>query len=224
MQDANNKSWFVIIFLLTTTTSVDALTPSPKNPPPASISKQVGTLKVEFDLVRVVTPYRVVNANNPSTWRAYFPTCPQGSHYVSGVNPNLWPLDQGTYYAYCKCICFNQCSQLPGVTSTGGKAPLYTATVTCATNVQGWFNANLFSAGGGISEPPVNYTPAPHQYHYCQSGNCQTNPLPSELGVSVPTGGYANTTTVNFEACAVAYANNNCVAPDPAAIGEQTAF
>ena len=226
MLDAKKNKLLPLIITSLLFVTAHAETPSKKKSPPVpvSISKQVGSVKVQFDLVRVVVPNRIVNANNPPTWRAYFPICPQGTHYVSGVRPNLLPLDQGTYYAYCKCICFNQCGQLPGVTSTGGKAPLYTAKVTCETNVQGWFNSNLFTSARNLSGRPINFTPTPHQYFYCQSGNCHTNPLPSELGVSVPVGGYANTDSVNFEACTVAYKNNQCVAPDPSALGKQTIY
>lgn len=194
-----------------------AANPKQKTPPPTSINKQVGVIQVQFDLVRVVVPNRIVNANNPTTWRAYLPTCPPGSQYVSGVQPNLLPLDQAPRFAYCNCVCLNQCSQLPGVSSTGGKIPLYTARVTCAATIQGWFDSNFIKNQSTLSK-------IPHRFTYCQFGNCETHPLPAELHYTVPTGGYANTQQINFQACMNAYVNHQCALPDPSAIGKQTVF
>jgi hypothetical protein len=176
--------------------------------PTPSVTKQVGMVPVQFDVVRVETPIRIPNTDNPISSRAYLPSCPPGSNYVSGVNPNLIELDSGPNYSYCNCICKGICNGVAGITSPGGKNPIYTATVTCSATVQGWFDSTIFS------KPETNLAATPHRYYYCQSGNCTTHPLPANLNFSVPTGGYTNTTQIDFVSCAFA-ANNNCGAPDP---------
>jgi len=173
--------------------------------------RQFGAVDVLFDMKRVVIPYPVTQANNPPTWRAYLPSCPPGAKYINGVNPNLLELDQSPNYYYCLCICQGQCSNLPGVTSTGGKLPIYSAYATCTTKAEGLFTNSVFAM-----------TPThPHEYYYCQSGNCATHPLPAEFDVSVPTGGYENTVKVDFLACNIAYIRG-CGAPDGSAMSKQT--
>lgn len=188
--------------------------------PTFNILNQTGTLHIQFDLNRVVIPNRIVNADNPTTWRAFFPTCPPGSHYVSGVNSHLVELDQPPNFFYCKCICLNQCNGLAGVSSTAGKIPQYTATVTCAADVKGWFDKDLFPQNQKTGFLSTN----PHEFYYCQNGNCQTHPFPGTIAYTVPTGGYANTTYVDFQACTIAYKNNFCGSPNYSAIGKRTIY
>lgn len=178
------------------------------------IAKQVGTIQVLFDVTRVIAPALISNTKNPISARAFLPVCPPGSNYVSGVNPNIIELDQYPLYSYCNCICKGNCSGLTGITSQGGRQPIYTATVTCSARVQGWFDSNVFTQS---STTLPNVTQA-HQYYYCQAGNCGTNPLPASLAYSVPIGGYANTTKIDFQACGT-LANNICGAPDPSSPG-----
>lgn len=186
-----------------------------KNNSPA-IAKQVGTIQVLFDVNRVIAPTLITNTKNPISARAFLPVCPPGSSYVSGVNPNIVELDQAPLYSYCNCICKGNCSGLTGITSQGGRQPIYTATVTCSARVQGWFDSSVFNHSDTHSILP-NVTQQ-HEYYYCQAGNCGTNPLPASLGYSVPIGGYANTTKIDFQACGT-LANNICGAPDPSSPG-----
>ena len=174
----------------------------PETTKPILPTKEVSTIQVLFDVKRVVYPNLITNTTNPVSSRAFLPKCPPGSTYVSGVNPNLIELDQAPLYSYCNCMCKGNCNNLPGVTSTGGRQPIYTATVTCATKVQGWFDPTLLAQ-----------TNIPHKYYYCQAGNCVTNPLPAALGYSVPVGGYTNTTKIDFQACGQ-LKNNLCSLPD----------
>lgn len=174
-----------------------------------SINQQVGTVSVYFDVVRVVTPIPLKNTTSPPSWRAYLPTCPPGSTYVRGVTPGMLELDQPPSYAYCNCICKGNCNGLPGITSPGGIAPIYTATVTCRVNVSGWLDSAL------IAQSQITNSPSTRQpYYYCQSGNCTTHALPASLNYSVPEGGFANTSRIDFQACAT-LANSICGAPDP---------
>jgi hypothetical protein len=208
---------FLAAMALTTSNSVfcDSAPATKKySQPYPSVGKQVGTIQVQFDVTRVIAPTPIPNANNPTSWRAYLPSCPPGSKYVSGVNPNWLALDPGPNYPYCNCICKGNCSRTPGLTSPGGNQPIYTATVTCSATVQGWFNSSFFPSGSDNTAMLANLSPVPHQYYYCQSGNCGTNPLPANLNYSVPIGGYTNTTQINFQACTIA-SNNICGAPDP---------
>lgn len=193
--------------------SLPVIAASEKNAPTPSILKTVGTIEIQFDVNRVVSPTPIPNTDNPQSQRAYLPICPPGSTYVSGVNPNLIELDQGPNYLYCNCICKGNCNGLAGITSPGGITPIYTATVTCKATIQGWFDNSVFAQTGTSSGNLPNVT-APHQYYYCQSGNCGNNPLPSQLNYSVPVGGYANTTKIDFESCAI-LSNHICGAPDP---------
>jgi hypothetical protein len=185
------------------------------NQQPQSIpspQKQVGSVQVQFDVTRVIQPEVIQNTSNPFTWRAYLPVCPAGSTYVGGVNPNLAELDYTPNFPYCNCICKGNCANLPGVTSSGGRLPIYTATVTCAVKVNGWFDTALLSS----APTPPKSMPNASKFSYCQSGACTTNPLPAMLGYSVPTGGSANTIKIDFEACSIAN-TSQCEKPDQTA-------
>lgn len=206
---------WILFFLIAISFSVFAETKDAKpTGPTPSVLKQVGMVKVQFDLNRVTVPTPIQNTNNPTTWRAYLPACPADSNYVSGVKPNLLELDQGPDYAYCNCICNGNCSRLTGVSSPAGRLPLYKASVTCSTTIQGWFDSSVFAQ---TSMP--NLTAVPHEFYYCQSGSCATNPLPSNLNYTVPVGGFANTVKIDFMACNIA-AIKGCGAPDPSSIGK----
>jgi hypothetical protein len=196
----------LLVFLLPTI--LFAETKKKDTQPTFAINKQVGTISVLFDVVRVVTPIPLKNTTNPASWRAYLPTCPPGSTYVRGVNPNMLELDQPPSYAYCNCICKGNCSTLPGITSPGGIAPIYTATVTCKVNVTGWYDSALFALNQISTSPTTRQA-----YYYCQAGNCSTHALPADFNVSVPMGGFANTSRIDFQACGT-LANNICGAPD----------
>ncbi len=176
-----------------------------------TISKKVDTVNIQFDVKRVESPAVLQYAKHPLTWRAYLPACPPGSHPIDGVDPTMVQLDYPPNYPYCNCICNGNCGGLKGITAPSGQQqqPVYTATVTCAANVQGWFE-NIMQ----------KITPTPHQYSYCQSGACTTNPLPADLSYAVPTGGQANTIKIDFVACQVA-AVSGCGTPDPISLSRQ---
>lgn len=207
-----------ILTILSSLAFADIKTKSSQSNP--SILKQAGTVRVQFDVKRVVLPVVLQYASKPQTWRAYLPMCPPGSNYVSGVNPTMVQLDYPPNYPYCNCICNGNCSGVKGITASAGQAqqPIYTATVTCSATVQGWFDSMTFTqSGSGI---PPNVTPIPHQYTYCQAGSCTTNPLPSNINYSVPVGGYANTFKVDFLACPQAV-EKGCGTPDPISLSRQ---
>ncbi len=169
-------------------------------PAPKIETSPIGA-QYQFDYVRVIAPASIQKTNNPASSRAYLPICPPGSTYVSGVNPNLLQSDYGPNFPYCNCLCKGICNGLPGVTSPGGKQPIYTAAVTCAVN------ARSFS---------INTIQKPHQFYYCQSGNCTTNPLPADASFAPPMGGgVINTVKVDFQSCAIAVANGCTLPPDP---------
>jgi hypothetical protein len=198
-----------ILILLMLSTSTFADTKKKDSQPTFSLNKQVGSISVLFDVVRVVTPIPLKNTTSPPSWRAYLPSCPPGSTYVKGVNRNMLELDQPPSYAYCNCICKGNCNGLSGISSPGGIAPIYTATVTCRVNVSGWFDSELFTLSQIATSPSTR-----QPYYYCQAGNCSTHALPASLNYSVPEGGFANTSRIDFQACGT-LANSICGAPDP---------
>jgi hypothetical protein len=190
----------ILIYLPTFAATAKQTTPD--------ILKQFAPVKVQFDVKRVVFPSVLQYAKTPQTWRAYLPTCPAGSTYVSGVNPNMVQLDAPPNYPYCNCICNGNCGGLPGISVSGRQQqPIYTATVTCSVTVAQTGNAGI--------QP--NISPDPHQYTYCQAGSCTTNPLPASVNYSVPVGGYSNTIKIDFVACPLAV-ESGCGTPDPISI------